>query len=139
VEYALDFGCGRSKLLAKILHQKGIRTDAYDPIYYPDALKDDKKYDLIVSTEVFEHLHKPAEVFASLVSRLNPGGYLAIQTAFYPDDMPSFKHWYYHKDPTHIVFFCPKTFVQLCKKNNCFYIADNGKNMIIMRKNPKTQ
>ncbi len=131
---ALDFGCGRSSLLASLLTKEGITCDYYDPIYHPDTLEEKKKYGLIVSTEVFEHLHQPREVFESLLERLEEGGYLAIQTQFHPNDVEAFKKWYYHQDPTHIVFFTAQTFRVLCKKYGVEVIADNGKNMVLMRK-----
>jgi 2-polyprenyl-3-methyl-5-hydroxy-6-metoxy-1,4-benzoquinol methylase len=131
---ALDFGCGRTSLLAKLLEEEGITCDYYDPIYHPDNLDDEKKYDLIVSTEVFEHLHAPKEVFASLLDRLIEGGYLALQTQFHPNDTKAFKKWYYHQDPTHIVFFRPKTFKILCEMFGCHYVEDNGKNMVVLQK-----
>jgi len=134
VKTALDFGCGRSTLLADILSSMNIETDAYDPIYHPDAAYHSKKYDIIVSTEVFEHLHAPETVFSSLLDVLHAGGYLAIQTQFHPGDSEAFGDWYYHKDPTHIVFFTPQTFRTLAGMHGCSYIADNGKNMVILKK-----
>jgi len=131
---ALDFGCGRSSLLASLLKKEGIACDYYDPIYHPDTLEKNKKYELIVSTEVFEHLHQPKEVFESLLERLEEGGYLAIQTQFHPNDVEAFKKWYYHQDPTHIVFFTPQTFRVLCQKYGVEFIADNGKNMVLLKK-----
>jgi len=132
---ALDFGCGRSSLLASLLEKEGIDCDYYDPIYYPTALNNSKKYELIVSTEVFEHLHQPREVFESLIERLVEGGYLALQTQFHPNDVAAFKKWYYHQDPTHIVFFTAKTFKVLCEIYGCKLIMDNGKNMLVIKKN----
>ena len=134
VENALDFGCGCSTLLANILKEKGIECDVYDPLYYP-TLKSNKKYDLIVSTEVFEHLHNPKEVFASLVEKLKPNGYLALQTQFHNNEIETFKKWYYHHDTTHIVFFRSETFRVLGEMYGCRLIADNGKNMVILQKN----
>jgi len=131
---ALDFGCGRTSLLATLLEKEGITCDYYDPIYYPNTLKHKKKYDLIVSTEVFEHLHQPRVVFSDLIERLHEGGYLAIQTQFHTNELPHFKTWYYHRDSTHIVFFTPKTFEILCKQNNCYMVEHNAKNMIVMQK-----
>ncbi len=133
-ETALDFGCGRSSLLAILLGEKGIRCDYYDPLYHPENLNDSKKYELIVSTEVFEHLHDPKEVFEDLLSRLESGGYLAIQTQFHPNDAELFKKWYYHQDPTHIVFFRAKTFKVLCEIYRCEFVGDNGKNMVVIKK-----
>ena len=131
---ALDFGCGRSSLLATLLEKEGVHCDYYDPIYHPDTLNESKKYDLIVSTEVFEHLHQPREVFESLLGRLEKGGFLALQTQFHPNDTEAFKKWYYHQDPTHIVFFTVQTFKTLCEEFACELIGDNGKNMIVLRK-----
>jgi len=137
VKTALDFGCGRSTLLAKMLKEKGMVCDAYDPIYHPDTLNKEKKYDLIVSTEVFEHLHQPKEAFESLLNKLEEGGYLALQTQFHPKDTEAFKKWYYHQDPTHIVFFSMKSFEVLCKQYDCELLADNGKNMVLLKKKIK--
>jgi len=131
---ALDFGCGVSSLLAKMLKENGVDCDYYDPIYHPHILDNSKKYELVVSTEVFEHLHQPKEVFKSLIDRLEEGGYLALQTQFHPNDTEAFKKWYYHQDPTHIVFFTAETFRVLCEKFGCEFVGDNRKNMVVMKK-----
>jgi len=131
---ALDFGCGKSTLLASMLQEEGIDCDYYDPLYHPDGLDEDKKYDLIVSTEVFEHLQQPKEVFESLLKRLNSGGYLAIQTEFHPNEMGPFMHWYYTQDPTHIVFFTVETFEVLSTLCQCRLVDDNGKNIVVIKK-----
>jgi len=135
VKTALDFGCGRTSLLAKLLEEEGIACAYYDPIYHPDTLDEKKKYDLIVSTEVFEHLHQPREVFAQLLEKLKSGGYLAIQTEFHSNEQVSFQKWWYPKDTTHIVFFRAKTFRVLCEMYGCKFMVDNGKNMIVISKN----
>ena len=131
---ALDFGCGVTSLLSKMLESNGIPCDYYDPIYHPNSLDESKRYDLIVSTEVFEHLHQPREVFASLLNRLEIRGYLALQTQFHSNDIQAFKKWYYHQDPTHIVFFTAKTFRVLCELHKCQFVSDNEKNMVLIRK-----
>jgi len=131
---ALDFGCGKSTLLASMLQEEGIDCDYYDPLYHPDGLDEDKKYDLIVSTEVFEHLQQPKEIFESLLKRLNSGGYLAIQTEFHPNEMGPFMHWYYTQDPTHIVFFTVETFEVLSTFCQCTLVDDNGKNIVVIKK-----
>lgn len=131
---ALDFGCGRSTLLADLMRERGIVCDYYDPIYYPVKPNHSKKYGLIVSTEVFEHLHDPKTVFSGLYSMLEKGGYLAIQTQFHPNNTEAFKKWYYHQDPTHIVFFTSKTFQVLCDLYGFGHIKDNEKNMVVIRK-----
>ncbi|MDF1879709.1 class I SAM-dependent methyltransferase, partial [Sulfurimonas sp. MAG313] len=134
VKSALDFGCGRTSLLATLLEKEGIKCDYYDPIYHPNTLSDSKKYEFIVSTEVFEHLHQPKVVFEDLVSRLEEGGVLALQTEFHSNKYETFKKWWYPQDPTHIVFFRAKTFEVLAEMFGCEVLSDNGKNMIVMRK-----
>jgi len=131
---ALDFGCGKTTLLSKMLEKKGFECDYYDPIYYPNILSEYKKYNLIVSVEVFEHLHKPRKVFENLVQRLEEGGHLIIQTEFHSDNIEKFKQWYYHQDFTHIVFFRIKTFEILCEQFKCKIIAHNKKNIVIIEK-----
>ncbi len=131
---ALDFGCGRSSLLARLLGREGIVCDYYDPLYHPENLDNSKKYELVVSTEVFEHLHNPKEIFEDLLNRLEKGGYLAIQTQFHPNEQELFKKWYYHQDPTHIVFFRAETFKVLAEMYGCEFIGDNGKNMVVIKK-----
>ncbi len=134
VESALDFGSGASTLLAIMMRENGISCDSYDPIYRPDSTYLQKSYDLIVSVEVFEHLQNPSEVFRHLLSRLNSGGYLAIQTQFHYNDIELFLNWHYRLDPTHVVFFAPETFRYLSDLNNCEYRGDNGKNMVVIQK-----
>jgi len=131
---ALDFGCGESLILADIFNNMNINTTYYDPIYHPIKSFDSKKYDLIVSTEVFEHLHDPKMTFSHLVNLLNDSGYLALQTQFHPNNEEAFKKWYYHQDPTHIVFFTAQTFRVLCGLYGCSFVKDNDKNMVIIQK-----
>ena len=131
---ALDFGSGASSLLASMLEEEGFDCDRYDPVYYPDDSYKGCSYDLIVSVEVFEHLHHPDEVFGELLERVRPGGSLAIQTAFHPASEDRFLKWYYRQDPTHVLFFEPKTFRSLAERHACRYIEDNGKNMVLLGK-----
>jgi predicted TPR repeat methyltransferase len=131
---ALDFGCGESLILVNIFNNMNMLTTYYDPIYHPSKSYDTKKYDLIASTEVFEHLHEPKKVFSHLINLLNDDGYLAIQTQFHPNNEEAFKKWYYHQDPTHIVFFSPKTFEVLCRQHGCHIVEHNAKNMIVIQK-----
>lgn len=134
VDRALDFGCGRTSLLSSLLEEQGISCDYYDPIYHPNTLSKHKKYDLIVSTEVFEHLHQPREVFKSLLNSLHENGYIAIQTEFHTNNHDTFKTWWYPKDPTHIVFFIAQTFEVLAQRYGCKVLSDNGKNMVLLQK-----
>lgn len=130
---ALDFGCGESLLLSKMLTSEGVRCDAYDPIYHYNEAYQNLSYDLILSIEVFEHLHNPKGTFAMLTQRLNRGGQLAIQTAFHPNDREAFLRWYYHLDPTHVIFFTPKTFEVLAERYDMEILKCDEKSKILLQ------
>jgi len=130
---ALDFGCGASDLLASMLAQAGYTADRYDPIYHPDSAYASQSYDLIVSTEVFEHLHDPLAILRHLRDRLTPGGHLALQTQFLPETREAFLDWYYRLDPTHIGFFTPRTFAVMGERLGLRVVGDDGVNKVMMR------
>lgn len=107
---ALDFGSGPSPVLAKLLKDKySIACEIYDPYYAPSKAYLENKYDLITSTEVFEHMTRPREEFLALTGLLNKKGILVLMTEFLPISFDAFTSWYYIRDLTHISFFSLKT------------------------------
>lgn len=128
----LDFGCGPGPVLAKLLKQNDISTDIYDPYFFPELPT--KKFDLITSTEVFEHLKDPLDTFDVVDSLLNSNGHIAIMTQWHSNDDERFKKWYYKRDPTHISFFNRSTFQKICDYYDYEIIRDNGKNAILLQK-----
>ena len=131
---ALDFGSGESDLLASMLEEKGFDPMRYDPIYHPDSAYVSEAFDLIVSTEVFEHLDDPLRTLWHLAEHLKPGGYLALQTQFLPESREAFLNWYYRLDPTHIGFFTPETLEVMARACGMLYVADDGINKVIFQK-----
>ena len=105
----LDFGCGPGPALAEMLKEDGFYMDLYDPFFFKEILVFSKTYDFITCTEVIEHFFEPAKEFKRLDKMLSKGGLLGLMTAFL-DDEKDFGQWYYRKDPTHVVFYQPKTF-----------------------------
>ncbi len=134
IDRALDFGCGEGAVLPILLQRHGINCDRYDLFYFPKKVYEDKKYDLICSTEVFEHLSEPMEILKELLSHLNEGGYLLLMTYFHPSDDEKFLKWFYIKDVTHIGFFSMKTFEYLAKEFNLKILKHNSKNSIMFQK-----
>ena len=107
---ALDFGSGPEPVLARIMRERhGIETDIYDLHFSPDRTYMDKKYDLIVTTEVLEHLKNPVETLKELYECMDQGGILAVMTLFHHGDDRAFLSWHYRRDKTHIGFFTAKT------------------------------
>jgi SAM-dependent methyltransferase len=108
----LEFGCGPGPVLADLLENRNLNVDLYDPYFFPKKVFKDQKYDLITSTEVFEHFSDPVKELKLLTSHLKEGSYLAVMTSFHPGP-ENFEDWWYKWDPTHIVFYNQKTFSEI--------------------------
>lgn len=100
----LDFGCGPTPVLSEMLTAARFPCAAYDPFFAPDETLLDKRYDFITCSEVVEHVHDPARVFATLRRMLAPGGILGVMTMFHPGE-DAFADWWYRRDPTHVCFY----------------------------------
>lgn len=127
----LDYGCGYSPTLSKILEQKGYSCEDYDPYFVPNELN--KKYDFIFSTEVFEHFENPAAELETIDQILKRNGLLIIMTERW-DDLNRFGKWYYTRDESHIVFYHDETFDYICEEFGYQKIYDDEKRVIILRK-----
>lgn len=129
-----DFGCGTYPVLGGILQKRGFVVDLYDYYFYPDWESKDKQYDLVVSTEVLEHIANPHTAFSLFSEIVKPGGYLAIMTLFIPKETAKFPVWWYLKDETHISFFNLKTITSLAKQYGFEVIFCNDKNICTLQK-----
>ena len=129
IKSALDYGCGYEPVLKILLERQGIRADGYDPNFFPD-IRLDKLYDLVISTETFEHFRNPAEEIPRITGRVIPGGILAIMTRFYP--AKDFANWYYKRDPTHIIFYCSETFQWLAKNTGFKLVFNNEHDFVVL-------
>ncbi|MGE3609891.1 MAG: class I SAM-dependent methyltransferase [Bacteriovoracaceae bacterium] len=133
-QVGLDFGCGRTTLLAQLFSQKGIEVDSFDYYFLKDETIWNKKYDFIVLSEVIEHLRDPFEEMKSLKNILNPNGKMFIKTKFYPQKS-EFDQWFYKRDLTHIQFFNPQSMEHLghsLQMKSEFYL--NGPDLTLFRK-----
>lgn len=94
----LDVGCGAGTYLTypiakrfPTVHVVGVDSDelsiGFAQKSYPlsnldfqifDMLREDAKFDLIIASEVIEHVEDPQEFLANLKFRLNPGGILIL-------------------------------------------------------------
>ena len=131
IKSALDYGCGYEPVLKTLLERQGIKADGYDPNFFPE-LPLNKSYDLVISTETFEHFRNPAEEIPRITDRVVPGGILAIMTKFYPAQ--NFADWYYKRDPTHIIFYCTETFQWLAKNTGFKLIFNNENDFVVLKK-----
>jgi hypothetical protein len=112
-ERGLDFGCGRSKMLEKILISKGLAVTSYDKYFHPLNLTGEV-FDFIILSEVIEHLRTPFEDLHGIKNLLSPGGKLFVKTRILPPS--GFDQWFYKRDLTHVQFFSEKSFEEMCLK-----------------------
>lgn len=130
----LDFGSGPEPVLKQILQRDyGIECDFYDPHYHDDESYRKKRYDVITSTEVFEHLKNPLETIGELVALLNDNGILSFMTLLHPKDETIFTDWWYRRDETHISFFSDKTIEMIAKKVGVDVIYNDTKRIITFK------
>lgn len=139
VQTVLDYGCGYEPVLKTLLERSGYKTEGYDPYFFPE-LKEGSTYDLVISTETFEHLKQPGEELKKIIPMLSHRGYCAVMTQFYPtqNGQPNtrvFFDWYYKRDPTHICFYGPKTFEWIARHHNFDMILNNDKDFVILQRN----
>jgi hypothetical protein len=138
VESVLDYGCGYEPVLKTLLQRQGYKAEAYDLNFFPE-LSPGAQFDLVISTETFEHLREPKNDLTLLDSLLPAGGFLAVMTQFYPganDKSPleSFKSWYYKRDPTHIIFYAPETFYWIAEAFGYKVTYQNERDFTILQK-----
>ena len=109
-QVGLDYGSGPNPVLAHLLvNNHSYRMDIYDIYFSPERVFEGKKYDLITSTEVVEHMQNPLEHFQLFVQLMKPQSILAVMTLLHPEDDEKFLNWHYTREPTHISFYTLKT------------------------------
>lgn len=126
----LDFGCGRSEIVAKLLQQKNYDIVGYDPYYKNNLAVFTQQYDYITSCEVIEHFNNPAKEFERLKSLLLPNAKLILQTNILQATI-DFGTWWYKNDPTHVFFYTPECF-QFIQQHFGFSKLEIDKNLIIL-------
>ncbi len=125
----LDYGCGIRPVLSEILAGKGMKTYHYDLFYHPNVEEFRRTYNVITSTEVWEHLYNPQEVIEKQLRLLKSQGLLAVMTSSHKGEA-AFGDWHYRRDLTHVSFFSEKTMnylekrygLQLLKKTSPYWL-----------------
>ncbi len=131
----LDYGSGPQPVLASVMEELGFaNVDIYDKYFTEGSLDPEKKYHVITSTEVVEHIYRPMEVFRELAWKLIPGGRLIIMTAFHPRNEEEFGKWWYINDPTHVVFYTIKTLEYIGEQLGLVVEKNNNKNIAVFRR-----
>lgn len=130
---ALDFGCGPEAVLAELIKKRGFAVKTYDRHFSHDEDALNHKYDLITSTEVFEHFHDPALEMKKISDLLSDGGVLSIMTSVPPVD-DAFLKWSYRREQTHISFFTKKALETLGHSFGMEIIYHDEKRITVFKK-----
>jgi SAM-dependent methyltransferase len=128
----LDYGCGPSPALQFLLREKGFDCKLFDPFFFP-ALPSET-FDVVFSTETFEHFFDPEKEINEIHKLLNPSGYLVIMTAFYPDAEETFSKWHYIRDFTHVCFYNDAVMDYICLKWQMEIIFTDHKQVVVLQK-----
>lgn len=140
VRTILDYGCGYAPVLKTLLMTEGYSVRGYDPLFFPETDLS-AVFDLVISTETFEHFKEPGQEIARIVSLIAPAGYLAVMTRFYPEenklpDLDKFGKWYYKRDPTHIAFYGRDSFNWIANAFGLQTVFNNETDFIVLKKKP---
>ncbi|MFP5385188.1 MAG: class I SAM-dependent methyltransferase [Bacteriovoracia bacterium] len=133
--HGLDFGCGRSKLLEKLLTKEGHCVSSYDVFFHRDENLFSKRYDFIIMSEVIEHLRNPHEEMRRVKGLLKQAANLFIKTKLLPDSTEKFSNWFYKRDSTHIQFFGPRSLNKLKERYGFDEYQEVGEDLFLFRNN----
>ncbi len=134
IKEVLEFGSGPGPVFSQLLKKLGLHVDIYDKYFSPEKVYEGKKYDLITSTEVIEHIEDPKGIFEFFAQHVKSGGYLALMTQFHTNDAEDFKKWWYKNDPTHICFFRPHTFEILAAQSGFEFLKHDSKKSVLLKR-----
>lgn len=104
-----------AKAISKAIDAFGEYYLCEDLFVYANSTSD--KYDLIIMTELVEHLEQPIEFISAAKSLLNEGGKLAVTTpnkSFFPEDLV----WETDSPPVHLWWFSEKSMEFMARKLN---------------------
>jgi len=131
----LDFGSGPEPVLVKLLKRDyEFKVDHYDLHYQPKKVYEGKTYDVILATEVVEHLPNPLEVFKLIYNILEAGGIFSFMTLFHQNNKEHFLDWWYRRDETHISFYTEKTLNYIAELIGFEVLYTDGKRVMAYKK-----
>ncbi len=131
----LDYGSGPEPVLRETLIEDGYKdVKIYDKFFMNDETPLKLKYNLVVSTEVVEHIYNPLDTFKLLTNLLERDGTLVIMTNLHENSVENFSRWWYITDPTHVVFYSLKTFRVIAQILGLEIVKTNERNIVIFRR-----
>jgi SAM-dependent methyltransferase len=129
----LDFGCGSASALEHMLSADGYAMSRFDPFFQPDPEPLARTYDFVAVCEVIEHLFAPHAELERLRALLRPGGWLAVMTSLWSEDL-DFARWHYRRDPTHVAFYSGPTFRWIARHLGFAALEIAGERVVLLQR-----
>lgn len=133
----LDYG-GGSGLTAKLLRDRGLLFDSFDP-YGKQEVSSDRigRYNFCTATEVFEHLPNPTETLRSILSMCHSGPLTILIGTAISDGKISIRNrlqwWYAAPRNGHISIFSKKSLGKLASSCGLVYAGSVGSTHVLCR------
>jgi SAM-dependent methyltransferase len=127
----LDYGCGPSPTLSKILKSHNLECYDYDPVFgfdHPNRI-----YDFLFATECLEHFFDPHKELEAIHRLVKKDGIVGIMTERWTTK-EHFANWYYKRDPTHVSFYHLNTFHFIARSLGFRIEFMDADRVIILRK-----
>jgi len=114
-DYVLDYGAGNGTL-GSIMNQNGYNVESWDPMWGTEPTWDtNKKFDLIMAFEVWEHTPNPRETLREMKQWLKPNGTIFIGTlsSGIMEGRRETNHWYLSPRNGHVCMHSNKSLDEL--------------------------
>jgi 2-polyprenyl-6-hydroxyphenyl methylase/3-demethylubiquinone-9 3-methyltransferase len=127
----LDYGGGNGVLENNLRDAGFARVETYDPLSEQFSVRPERKFNLIVSFEVIEHVPQPSATFEDIFSFLSEDeGLLVFSTLVLPIDMDKVNvgWWYISPRNGHISIHSKKSLEMLLRKFG-YHLASANQNL----------
>jgi 2-polyprenyl-6-hydroxyphenyl methylase/3-demethylubiquinone-9 3-methyltransferase len=107
----LDYGSGTGKFADELARRGYGRVENYDPFSSP--ARPVGKFDMIIMSEVIEHVPDPLETLKAVSELLSPSGAILVGEALQPDNINELRGrwWYLGPRNGHVSTFSERTFL----------------------------
>ena len=128
----LDFGCGPTPSLSRIMQDMGWACQRFDPLFAPQT-PSGIPFDFLLASECLEHMHQPLAGWQRMLSWTRPGSILGFMTERWASDR-DLTTWSYARDFTHVVFYHTRTFQYLADRWDLVIREDDGERVVVMER-----
>ena len=128
----LDFGCGPTESLSRLMTDGGWSCERFDPLFAPQ-IPSQTPFDFLLASECLEHMHCPLEGWLQMLAWTRPGGILGLMTERWtPRKDPA--TWAYARDRTHVTFYSTETLYHLARRWGLIVREDDGERVMVLER-----